>query len=147
MNAMMLGLAFVASAPAPKDQPKKIADIVGEWVVETMTLDGKHNSKPSFELVYNFTVDGDWLARRDGVQLKTTPRRIEVDSKSKPSTVDVIYSSPRPGAPAPPNMYGIYKIDGDTLTICFGPERPKDFGPPEDKGMLLMTFKRLKKKD
>lgn len=150
MNATMLGVAILVAAPGLKDEPKKDADICGEWLVETMTLEGKPNSKPSFELVYRFTSDGQWLARRDGVDLKTTPREIKVDGKTKPSMIDVIYKSPRAGAAPPPNMLGIYKVDGDVLTICFGEggsERPKTFETPDGANVMLMTLKRSKKKD
>jgi hypothetical protein len=42
---------------------------------------------------------------------------------------------------------GIYKIDGDTLTMCLSPtgERPAKFESTAGGQTILMTFKRMKK--
>src|SRR5262245_26268476 len=44
--------------------------------------------------------------------------------------------------------HGIYKLDDDNLTICYGmagkTERPNDFGNCVSDGFALVTFKRIK---
>ena len=99
-------------------------------------------------MIYEFTADGQWILRRHGVTLKTTPREFKVDAKASPATIDVIYPQ-RAGAAASRTMLGIYKIEGDTLTLCLSPggnpERPKSF---ERKAgvTVLLKLKRAKKK-
>ena len=47
-------------------------------------------------------------------------------------------------------VYGIYKIEGDTITYCFadaGNPRPKEFASKPDSGLTLMVLKRISKED
>ena len=151
MNSMMLGLAIAIGAPAIKDPPpKKDAGIYGEWVVQTMMMGGKQNAKPPAEMIYQFTPEGQWLIRREGATAKSVPRDIKVDAKASPATINVVYPQPAAGGAAPRGMLGIYKIDGDTLTLCFSPgggERPTAFESPDGARVMLMTLKRAKKKE
>ncbi len=39
---------------------------------------------------------------------------------------------------------GIYRLEGDALTICLGEERPTEFATREGVNALLMTLKRKK---
>lgn len=149
MNAtLLIGLAVGMSAPTLKDPPKKDTGIVGEWVLESSSLGGKA-AKLAAELRYEFTSDGQWLIRREGAEVKAPPRTYKVDAKANPATIDVTYQKPG-GGPAPPGMLGIYKIEGDTLTICYSPggaERPTTFEPADGIRVAVMVLKRAKKKD
>jgi uncharacterized protein (TIGR03067 family) len=149
MNTILLGLATVLAAPALKDDPKKDSGIVGEWTLESTSLAGKA-AKIAANLRYEFTADGQWLIRRDGVEMKSAPRQYKVDPKAKPATFDVTYHSPAGAAIAARNMLGIYKVEGDTLTICYtvgDGERPKSFEPEDGVRTAVMVLKRSKKKE
>lgn len=91
MNTTLLGLALVVAAPNLKEPPKKAPEIVGQWTVESMNLGGKQNAKAPTEMIYEFTADGQWLIRRDGVTLKSAPREVKYDTKANPPTIDVVY--------------------------------------------------------
>jgi uncharacterized protein (TIGR03067 family) len=149
MNATPLGLALVVAAPNLKEPPKKAPEIVGQWVLEKMNLGGKEAGRAAIEMVYEFTADGQWLIRREGVAMKSAPREVKYDAKASPPTIDVIYSQAAAGKGGPSrNMLGIYKVDGDSLTICFsGPdgERPTTFDSPDGSRVMMMTLKRAKK--
>jgi uncharacterized protein (TIGR03067 family) len=70
---------------------------------------------------------------------------IKVDSSKIPHSIDFTYTAgPQKGRMAK----GIYKIEGDDLTICRGltdqAERPTEFAAPVDSNLLLVVWKRAK---
>ena len=147
MSTLVLGLAIVIGAPGLKDPPKKDTGIVGEWIPESISMAGKAAKAPASGLRYEFTIDGKWIIRRDGADAKSTPREYKVDAKADPKTIDVGSVTPAAAAPARP-MLGIYKVEGDTLTICFGTaggERPTSFEPMENARAMVMVLKGAKK--
>ena len=71
---------------------------------------------------------------------------IKIDAAKKPATLDFEITA---GNDKGKNQVGIYKIDGDTMTICLAQpgvdKRPTDFTSTEDNGHILVTIKRKKK--
>lgn len=142
---VLLGLAFAVGAPNLKEKEKS-PSLVGEWSVESITVNGNQTvSAPG--LVYTFTDDGKWLIRRNGKE--TAPnvtRGFETDPKPNPPTVDLITNT---AAAAGTRLMGIYKVEGDTLTICGtrvkGTGRPSKFEAGEGTGNTLYLLKRVNK--
>lgn len=144
MNAILLGAALVISAPALKDRPKKKPDLVGEWKVEAVTLPGRTTST-STGLRYTFTADGKWLIHRDGQELVGHDRGYAADPAATPPTLELIANT---AAAQPARRAGIFRVEGDTLTICAaqaGAARPTRFEPAE--GVTVYVLKRVKPKD
>ena len=139
--SVLVGLAVLVAAPAPKEVPKKDPGIIGEWVVQKMVVGGMDlPAPPGGQGTFNFTADGKLIVK-EGAKEKPDEATYTVDTKKSPAEIDLI----PPPKEKVGNMPGIFKIDGDTLTICFTfmGERPKSF---ESAGgtTMLMTLKRAK---
>jgi|SRR5262245_30011229 len=145
MNAtLLLGTALALGAPGLKDGPKKEADILGEWVLESITSAGKLRQFAADDIVYTFRSDGKWTIHQSG-KADTNPNRgYKADSSADTSTIDWI-----PDLTAgTPSREGIYKVEGDTLTICIGLEkkpRPAAFVSTAESQSSLYVLKRRKK--
>jgi len=144
---MNTGLFFVAalvvSAPALKDPPRNARDIVGEWVVESVTIRGEE--RPSSNLDYIFTKDGKWIIHRDGKEMPSANRVYNCDPKAFPPTLELTASTKGGTAGA---RAGIYKLDGDTLMMCVaaaGKARPEKFESTADNGQTIYVLKRKTK--
>jgi uncharacterized protein (TIGR03067 family) len=141
----VLILAAVApplgSAPKPKEEPKPPpVTLVGTWAVESSTLNGV--PLPSGDLVVTFNADGTSENRSGG---KVSPRKYTHDPKKDPAELD---SSEREPLALP--WRGIYRIDGDTLTICVSTHadvRPTSFEAGAGSNVIRTVYKRVKAKD
>jgi uncharacterized protein (TIGR03067 family) len=142
-TSLFIGLALGVVAPGPKDDPKKAATIVGKWAVEKMTVGGKDPGTPSGAIGLEFIADGTLLSRLGTDNPKSSTYK--VDPKKDPAEIDIIAAA---GVKRPPSL-GIYKLDGDTLTLCFdqepGAARPKAFESPAGTIVMVWTLKRVKK--
>jgi uncharacterized protein (TIGR03067 family) len=145
MGTVLLGLALVAGAPALKEKDKA-PSLVGVWEVESITTNGKQNAATT-GLRYTFTEDGKWLIHRNGKE--TSPgisRGVTVDPKPNPPTVDLVSNTKVANGS---RLLGIYKVEGDTLTICgtrvIGVERPKKFDAPAGSSITMYVLKRVTK--
>jgi uncharacterized protein (TIGR03067 family) len=140
--SVLVGLALVVGAPAKKDPPAKDPPtLIGEWVGESGTRGGKpQNPPPGTTLA--FLADGT-VRFREGGASKLEGGSYKADPKKSPAEIDIT----PPEAAKGEILLGIYKIEGDTLTLCFalGGERPKEFAAPAGSEVMLVTCKRAKK--
>jgi uncharacterized protein (TIGR03067 family) len=148
VHATLLITALAVGAPALKDPPKKELKIEGEWVVESQISAGRP-LKSSIERRYIFSGDGKWTMTSSKAKAKNAAslsRTYVIDATTNPASIDMKTSS----GLAQPNMVGIIKVEGDTLTLCYsrsGEDRPKTFESPEDSSTYLIIMKRAKAKD
>jgi uncharacterized protein (TIGR03067 family) len=147
MQISLLFATIALGAPALKDPPKKEINIAGEWIVESQTTGGQA-LKTTVERRYTFTADGKWSMSNNKAKAKAASitRTYAIDTKTTPASIDMKASA----ALAQPNMLGIIKVQGDTLTLCYsrnGEDRPTAFESPEDSTIILIVMKRAKPKD
>jgi uncharacterized protein (TIGR03067 family) len=144
MFTWVIASSLALGAPAAKDAPKKeLPTIVGHWASEKVTVGGKDQDVPPNSIKFEFADDGTVVVRM-GTDKPQSPT-YKVTPKAVPPEIDL---TPAAGVKRPPSL-GIYKLDGDTLTICFdqepGAARPKSFESREGSAVLVLTLKRVKK--
>ena len=140
MTPLILGLALVVGAPGLKEPPKKDPPgPVGRWAVESITVAGM--ALPKMDLTITFLADGRFETRDAGGGTKTSGT-YTADPKKQPAELDVT----EPAAPDGKASLSIYRVDGDTLTICTAimGERPTAFDPKPGANQLLLVLKRIK---
>jgi uncharacterized protein (TIGR03067 family) len=146
MNPVLLALAVTFAAPGLKDPPKDPSGLVGDWVYEKIMIAGGDGPDPPKGLTMTFTPDGMTAVHSGSEKPRFTPYK--VDPKKDPPEIDFV---PSPTSPGTPVRYGIYRIDGDTLTLCVtdgdNTTRPAAFEPPPGTQGGMITLKRVKKKD
>ena len=140
MYSLVIGLALAVGAPAPKEAPKKDPpSLVGLWVAESGLRGGQMRPPPPGTSM-EFTADGKVFMRERGGE-KSMEATYKADPKKDPAELDII-----PPLAGKGELLGIFKIDGDTLTICFAEnERPAKFESPEGSRAMLVTLRRQKK--
>jgi uncharacterized protein (TIGR03067 family) len=141
-TSLIVGLALVVAAPGPKDAAKPAPKLEGEWVVEK--FEGPKEDVPPGGVTLRITENriSIFEAKRE----KPEEADYTVDLMKKPAHIDI---RPVQGGPAKRDLvvYGLLAIDGDTLKLCFakdGADRPKELKGDGEKGVMLITLKRVK---
>jgi uncharacterized protein (TIGR03067 family) len=136
-------LAFVApiTADDKADQEKEYKVLKSGWTIEKAVLAG--NDVTSSLKVLEFTIhdDGKYTAKHgeekdEGaftVDLTTAPKSMVIKPTGGPGKDKVLKA--------------IYKLDGDSFTVCYdmdGKEAPKKFESTAENKFLLVEYKRKK---
>jgi uncharacterized protein (TIGR03067 family) len=133
---------LVPAADDTKSSPREreVERHQGTWLVTSFVSDGTE-AAPEIVNSIRRVVKGDHVVwKRDGKNFAGTT--VELDPDAAPKTIDVI---PDGGKSRGKRVLGIYKLDGDILTICMAgvdQDRPKEFDARKGSGRTLMTFKR-----
>src|SRR5262249_1316708 len=123
-----------------KDSEKELEKLQGEWTMVSLEQRGRKTPDENVRLM-KLTVKGDqWIVSRQG---GTGEQRetIKIDPSQNPGTLDMT-------GPAGFTSLGIYKLEGDTLTLCRTIERgdidrPHEFKTTPEEG-ILVVWKRAK---
>jgi uncharacterized protein (TIGR03067 family) len=117
--------------------------LAGTWQAISYALDGKKAPDEDMRKIkLSFDADGKATAIRDGKVF--IAGSTQIDPTANPMSMNVTYTE---GDPKGQTAFGIYKIEGDLLTICRsapGQARPTEFASTPGSGHTLMTYQRDK---
>ena len=139
---LYLVVVLALGAPASKENVKKNPpSIEGEWLAESMIDNGRPRPIRDGEISFTFTKDKDYIVGDNGMKCEASPFRVDI--KKTPHEIDLDIACGF-------ILRGIFKIEGDTLTLCTanplgGVARPTEFESAERSGRRLFVFKRAKK--
>src|SRR5947207_585548 len=127
------------SAAAPAVQEK---GLVGTWQAESMEDSG--NKAPADEAKKWTLVikpDGEFTLNNEGKY--SYSGRVQYNPSANPKTFEFTFTKGSFSG----TFVGIYKLEGDTYTICYvekGREAPKTFATKPDSSQMLVVYKRAK---
>src|SRR5262249_8055535 len=135
----------LSAAPRPKADKDDLVKFDGAWVFTSWEHYGRSLDEDSRQSA-RWSVKADkYKFEIDGIEEEGT---VKLDPSQKVPTIDLTITE---GNDKGKEQLGIYKIDGDTITMCFArpgvKERPTDFTSTMDNNNILVTIKKQKKDD
>jgi len=146
LGFLLMGLGLLA-APGAKDEKDKddLKKFEGTWVFTSWEHAGEALPAEARDTA-RWTMKGEKYTFEFGGM--TEEGTIKLDPSKKPATMDLAITE---GQDKGKDQVGIYKIEGDTITVCLAPpgakDRPTEFKSTEDNGFILVAIKRSKKDD
>jgi uncharacterized protein (TIGR03067 family) len=134
-----------AVAPVDEAARQELKALQGKWKAVAVEIAGNSLPRDSFPAyIWEIQEDGKTTAHMPGGDF---PVAISVDPKKSPRTFVNLHLGK--GEFTGKKQYGIYKLEGDKLTVCQAPpgapenERPTDFNTKHTRNVLT-TFERVK---
>lgn len=132
--SLLLFVPTIASAQEPKG-------VEGNWVPTEMYQSGQRLAD-AYLTVTKLALDGGKYRLTVGAKKATGTYKL--DAKTDPKAIDIKIEE---GDGKGEAYLGLYKLDGDTLTICHtlnGKARPAKLESTAENGAILVVYKRAK---
>jgi RNA polymerase sigma-70 factor (ECF subfamily) len=149
LRLLMLGaaaLALGAGAPKEDEAARDLKQFQGTWTLDSVEVNGM---KIDAETLKGAGQEITLIVKEDKVTLKLKRGDVEgtlkLDPTKKPRAYDSKGTDP---AGQTHEAVGIYKFEGDTLTVCYvaaGKDRPTEFKAEAGSEAVVQVFKRDKK--
>jgi uncharacterized protein (TIGR03067 family) len=138
--AVLAAGLLIAADDKKDDKDKDAKKLEGTWAVVSVEHEGKKApDEQAKDVRVIFTADGKVTIKEPEKEINGT-YKIDAGKKVKEITLE---------AGGEKALYGIYKLDGDNLTICAidtsADERPTEFATKEGSKARLVVLKREKK--
>jgi uncharacterized protein (TIGR03067 family) len=141
-----LGLALGADAPREDEAAKDLKQFQGTWTLVAVEVNGK---KIDAEAMKKAGHEITLIVKDEKVTLKLRRGDMAGTLKLNPSKKPKAYDSRATDPEGQTHeAVGIYKIEGDTLTVCYvaaGNDRPSEFKADAGSGAVVQVFKRDRK--
>jgi uncharacterized protein (TIGR03067 family) len=155
-------LTLCVTVPGKEDRPKDFAQVNDEAYLFALKKENKRGEEKSDAALFK-PFQGTWASSGEGIEATWTfdgdkikanvagmeyTCKAKIDADAKPhSTIDLTVVD-GPEEAKGKTSKGIYKLDGEKLTICVtspgGENRPKDFAQVEDQSYLFELKKEKK---
>ncbi len=154
-NLAPIALLFASMAIAAGEETdrettvkKELKKLEGTWEVVSVESNGRKGAEGELTgLAYVFEANGKWKLQKDGEsQAEGT---FTIDPTKNPPTIDYKIVSSISEESKGKTSLGIYKLDGDKLTVCRtwpdNDQRPAEFAASAESKCILTEFNRKKK--
>jgi uncharacterized protein (TIGR03067 family) len=145
LPALLSMFALAVGALAQDEATKKdMNQIQGSWRLVSRERDGKADPADVIKDIL-MTHKGDaFTFNQSSSGAGATKGTFKLDASKSPKAIDRI---PADGPQKGKTLMGIYKLEGDTLTLCVsveGKDRPMEFAAKPKSGLVLSVWKREK---
>lgn len=143
--AFSLAIGCSKNASTTGSDPSKTG-IEGGWTLTSVEVGGK--KVPDAEFAKLPAEERKFSATSDKLNTTADGKPLAISYKLNPATTPPEVELTKTGADGKPStLYGIYKLEGDLLTICAAEsdksaDRPKEFkSTPENKAIIMVLKK------